>query len=298
MERKYSSAERLPILMIVVGRQRVGKTSFLNTTAQFLRAQGAEFQIWDADKMNTTYNMSIFHEDARQPQSLDPEDIKAWLEERFLELVTKRFDAMLDIGGGDTPLARLVQDVPIVATLESEGVRVVLVHVIGPELADLDYLERFAEDELLAPEATLIVMNSGLVLSGRSNKVAFAQILDQPAIAAAVLKGARIVTMPRLTCMSQVTDRGMMFEEAMNGLAKPGGTPLSLFDKVRVRQWWEGELPELFFERIPHLWLPEMRGRAEGETAMAVGEHKRLGRGTKLPAEPSGSFERDTHAAP
>ena len=298
MERKYSSAERLPILMIVVGRQRVGKTSFLNTTAQFLRAHGAEFQIWDADKLNTTYNMSIFHGDARQPKSLDPEDIKAWLEERFIELVTERFDAMLDIGGGDTPLARLVQDVPVVATLEGEGVRVVLVHVIGPELADLDYLERFAEDELLAPEATLIVMNSGLVLSGRSNEVAFSQILDQPAIARAVRKGARIVTMPRLNCMSQVTDRGMMFEDAMNGLAKPGGKPLSLFDKVRVRQWWEDELPGLFFERIPPLWLPEMHERQESATMLAGTEPKRREKGSRSSAELFGAPGQDTQAAP
>ena len=297
MERKYSSAERLPILMIVVGRQRVGKTSFLNTTAQFLRAHGAEFQIWDADTMNTTYNMSIFHEDARQPRSRDPEDIKAWLEEKFIEQVTERFDAMLDIGGGDTPLARLAQDLPIVATLESEGVRVVLVHVIGPELADLDYLERFAEDELLAPDATLIVMNSGLVLSGRSNEVAFSQILEQPAIAAAVKSGARIATMPRLICMSEVTDRGLMFEDAMNGLSKPGGTSLSLFNKVRVRQWWERELPELFFETIPPLWLPEMRRVQESQTTPAVGEPKRRAKAPRQSAELSGAPGPDTQAA-
>jgi hypothetical protein len=298
MERKYSSDERLPILMIVVGRQRVGKTSFLNTTAQFLRAHGAEFQIWDADKMNTTYNMSIFHQDARQPQSLDPEDIKEWLEEKFMELVAERYDAMLDIGGGDTPLARLVQDVPIVSTLENEGVRVVLVHVIGPELADLDYLERFAEDELLAPDATLIVMNSGLVLSGRSNEVAFADIVRQPAISAVVRKGARVVTMPRLNCMSQVTDRGLMFEDAMNGLAKPGGTALTLFNRVRVRQWWEGELPELFFEKIPSLWLPEMRLRQEASNVLAVGEPRRRGKGTRSSGEVSGALGQDTQSAP
>ena len=59
--------------------------------------------------------------------------------------------------------ARLVAEVPIVPTLEDEGVRVVVVHVVGPDLADLDYLDRFEQDDLFAPEATLIVMNGGLV---------------------------------------------------------------------------------------------------------------------------------------
>ena len=275
--------ERQPVLMIVVGRQRVGKTSFLNAVAQFLRAHGAAFQIWDADKMNTTYNMSVFHRDARQPGSDDPEDVKAWLEERFINLVEHRFDAMLDIGGGDTPLARLVQDVPVVATLEDEGVRVVLVHVIGPELADLDYLERFAEDDLFAPEATLIIMNGGLVLTGRSNDVAFSQVSEHPAVKAAIRAGGVVVRMPQLACMSEVTDRELSFEDAMKG--KPGvdGRPVALFDKTRVRQWWERELPEMF-ELIPSLWLPQMR---LGELARPPISTKRARKARKA-AKPAG----------
>ena len=142
--------DRKPVLMIVVGRQRVGKTTFLNALAQYLRGHGASFEIWDADKMNATNNMSLFHREALQPTSVDPEDVKAWLEQRFTDLVERRFDAMLDVGGGDTPLARLVAEVPIVPTLEDEGVRVVVVHVVGPDLADLDYLDRFEQDDLFA----------------------------------------------------------------------------------------------------------------------------------------------------
>ena len=48
--------------MVVVGRQRVGKTSFLNALAQYLLERGAEFAIWDSDQMNTTNNMSVFHD--------------------------------------------------------------------------------------------------------------------------------------------------------------------------------------------------------------------------------------------
>ena len=56
----YENGGRKPVLMVVVGRQRVGKTSFLNALAQYLQEHGAEFAIWDTDQMNTTNNISVF----------------------------------------------------------------------------------------------------------------------------------------------------------------------------------------------------------------------------------------------
>src|SRR5271166_4519468 len=282
MDRNELDRERQPVLMVVVGRQRVGKTSFLNAVAQFLRAHGATFQVWDADKMNTSYNMSIFHHDALQPPSEDPEDVKAWLEERFVDLVDHRFDAVLDVGGGDTPLARLVQDVPVVATLEEEGVRVVLLHVIGPELADLDYLERFEANDLFSPEATLIVMNGGLVLTGRSSDFAFSQVYAHDTVLEAIANGATVVRMPRLSCMSEVTDRGLSFDAAMNGRPGIDGRPLALFDRTRVRKWWERELPAMF-DKIPTEWLPQM-GKSAPERPTPPTKKARKGEKVAEPA--------------
>jgi hypothetical protein len=253
-----TAPDRRPVLIIAVGRQRVGKTSFLNTTVQFLRAHGAEFVVWNADRLNRTYSLSLFHQDVLEPPSSDPEDVKAWLEERFADLVRRNYDAVLDIGGGATPLASLVAEVPIVASLARRGVRLVLVHVLGPELADLDYLESFLAENLLAPEATVIVLNAGLVLTGRSAAFAFAAVKQHPALGDAIKKGAEVVLMPRLACMSQVTDRGLTFEEAMNAVQKPGHPPLSFLDQERVAIWWERELPA-FYGLIPPLWLPAVR---------------------------------------
>ena len=249
--------DRQPVVIVVVGRQRVGKTSFLNTTVQFLRAHGGEVVVWNADKLNRTYSLSMFSGDVLEPAGEDAEDVKAWLEDRFTHLVEHRYDAVLDIGGGDTPLARLVEEVPIVRTLERRGIRMLLVHVLGPEMADLDYLERFMSENLLTPEATLIVLNDGLVLSGRSAHFAFAAVKKHPALCVALEHGAELVLMPRLSCMSQVTDRQLTFADAMSGVTKPGKPPLSFFDQERVAMWWERELPG-FFAAIPALWLPAM----------------------------------------
>ncbi len=109
---------------------------------QFLRAHGAEFVVWNADRMNRTYSLSLFHQDVLEPPSSDPEDVKAWLEERFADLV--RGKVRRGAGHRRWRHARwrsLVAEVPIVASLARRGVRLVLVHVLGPELADLDYLE-------------------------------------------------------------------------------------------------------------------------------------------------------------
>ena len=45
--------DRRPLLIIVVGRQRVGKTTLLNTAVQFIRLHGGEVVVWNADKLRS-----------------------------------------------------------------------------------------------------------------------------------------------------------------------------------------------------------------------------------------------------
>jgi hypothetical protein len=185
-----TQSDRRPVLFIGVGRQRVGKTTFLNTVIQAMREQGAQFVIWNADLLNVTYNLPLFHDDVLEPPSADFEDVKSWLEERIQDQIEGQYNAFLDVGGGDTPLSRLVREIPIVQTLEKQGIRVVLVHVIGPEQADVDYLRHFTAPELFAPEATLIVLNAGLVMSGRSASNPFSGIKGHPIVTDALVHGA------------------------------------------------------------------------------------------------------------
>jgi hypothetical protein len=250
-----TQSERRPVLFIGVGRQRVGKTTFLNTVIQAMREQGAEFVIWNADLLNVTYNLPLFHDDVLEPPSAQFEDVKSWLEERIQDQIEGQYNAFLDVGGGDTPLSRLVREIPIVQTLEKQGIRVVLAHVIGPEQADVDYLRHFTAQELFAPEATLIVLNAGLVMSGRSASNAFAAIKSHPIVTDALTHGAKLAMMPPLSCMSQVTDRGLTFAEAAEGVTKGEHSRLSFFDQERVAIWWTKAVPA-FIDAIPPLWLP------------------------------------------
>jgi hypothetical protein len=165
------------------------------------------------------------------------------------------YHAVLDAGGGWTGFSSLVEDVPIVDALALQGTDVIGLFCVGPEQADLDYLDTFARNASFMPKATMIVMNAGLVLSGRSPKAAFAPIMDNSALKAAVPRGAKIALFPALSCMAEVTDRGLTFEEAAAGQVKPGQQPMSMFDPTRVREWWTKKVPN-FFGQFPLEWLP------------------------------------------
>jgi hypothetical protein len=149
----------------------------------------------------------------------------------------------------------LVQEVPLLEVVDASLLKIVGIFCVGPERADLDYLEQFAQDEMFLPPATVIVFNTGLVLSGRSAKTAFAPIAESPALKQAISRGAQIAVMPALACMSQVTDRELTFVEALKGVSKGDAGPLSLFDCARVNKWWSRDVPD-FFESIPAEWLP------------------------------------------
>ncbi len=105
----------------------------------------------------------------------------------------------------------------------------------------------------------IIRTNKNANLSARFTDEAEARACFQRA----VRSGAALVFLPRLACMSEVTDRGLSFAEAMNGKVWTDGKGLSIFDRLRVRKWWTDELPRVFGE-IPTEWLPEMRAQATG----------------------------------
>jgi hypothetical protein len=247
--------ERLPILWIAMGRQRVGKTALLNTAVQYFRANGSPIRVWNADQQNRSHTLSVFFPDAEEVPNSGIEDGKSWIEGRIEDLIKHRYDAVLDVGGGATGFARLIQEVPLLEAIEGSAVRVVGLFCIGPETADLDYLEQFAEVDMFMPAASVIVLNAGLVISGKSAVGAFNSILEHPAITSALKKGAQVAMMPALTCMSEVTDRGLTFTAAMNAEAKAGGQPLSLFNRARVNRWWSRDVPA-FFDSLPRDWLP------------------------------------------
>ncbi len=246
---------RRPVLLIAAGRQRVGKTTFLNALTQHLQEHGSRAAIWNGDQMNVTNNLSVFHEGVDEPASNDANDVKDWLEGRIGDIVERRYDAVLDVGGGETEFSRLVREVNVAEVLQAEGVRVVLANLMGPDQADIDYLASYLDQGLFSPEDILMVLNSGLMLSGRSVTNAFAGIMNHPVVVSALDAGAESAFFPALSCLAAVTDRGVTFQQALSGTVRPGTTALSFLDRQRVAIWWRKAIPA-FFAEIDPLMMP------------------------------------------
>ena len=243
------------LLLVALGRQRVGKTALLNTVVQYFRAEGSEIEVWNADQQNRTHSLSTFFPDASLPPEGGLADTRGWIESKLKEQAEQGYHAVLDAGGGFTGFSALVEDVPVIEALAAQGTDVIGLFCVGPEQADLDYLDAFSREALFVPDATMIVMNAGLVLSGLSPRSAFAAVSENAAFKAAVGRGAKVAMFPALSCMAEVTDRGLTFEEAAAGRVKPGQEPMSMFDPTRVREWWTKKVPD-FFGKFPPTWLP------------------------------------------
>ena len=208
MSNRKQTPERLPIIWVALGRQRVGKTALLNSAVQFFRkSQATTFGCgMPISKIRATRSRNSSPMLEHVPEG-GIEDAKVWIEGRLEDLIEHRYDAVLNAGGGATGFTKLVQEVPLLEAIEGSSVRLVGLFD-GPERADLDYLEQYAEAELFMPAASMLVLNAGLVLSGRSATGAFGPILQHPAVKRAAKAGARTAMLPHLACMSQVTDGG------------------------------------------------------------------------------------------
>ena len=251
-----SVPERQPVLIVVAGRQRVGKTTLLNVAIEVFRSAGAVIEVWNADLHNRTNTLSLFHADAMEPVAgISVQEQRAWIEARIRDQVHHRRDVVMDIGGGLTALNHLIEEVKLVEILDQRGIRVVLLYVMGSEPADLDYLERFAENKTFMPKATAIVLNAGLLTGGRSSKVAFEGILEHEAIKRSIARGARVVQMPSLSCLSEVADRGLSFSDFAGGKQAPGHPETSFFDQERVLLWLHRDMTA-FFLKLPAEWMP------------------------------------------
>jgi hypothetical protein len=252
-----ASSVRKPVLIVALGRGRVGKTVFLNSVAQFYRPRGARLEIWNIDHHNNKHSLNSFFPDVRVPPGFQPLSCQRWLEAQIQDQQAKGYDVVLDVGGNDTMIKKMALDADLAATLEAAGIRAVGVHVIGPDPADLEYLRQVADNKLFVPEATLIVLNGGLVPDGLSVGPAFAHVFNDPVVKSVIESGGVTVTMPGLESMQEVVEREMTFGDAVSRGYKTEGNPLKMFDRARTKKWWTLRMPE-FFADIPPLWMPHL----------------------------------------
>ncbi len=218
------------------GRGKTGKTTGIRWAAEAAVANGRSLLMADMDPTNDTFS-KYFGGVLRPPEASEPAIALKWLDKLLQHALQQGMSLLVDLGGGDTTLRRLVTQLPdLVAMFEAQGFAVIMLYAIGPQEEDLSPLATL-QSLGLRPTATAIVLNEAMIEVGDTRESAFARVFGHSAFRAAVDRGAVPVWMPRLLAAQQVEIRRLHFRDAADGQVGQGTSPLGPFDRSRVLNW-------------------------------------------------------------
>lgn len=222
-----------PAVWFLIGPNYSGKTTFARWATDRMFAADRTALLAALDPLHRT--LADFFEGVEQPASADPGLTPGWLRSLVEHLMRERLPAIVDMGGGDTCLARLIADLPDLAeTMQEAGVAPVAAYFLGPRVDDLSSLATF-EASGFRPRASLVVLNTARVDAGLDPAEAFAPIRRHSAFRAAMARGAALVEMPRLDppeLALEIERKRLGF-----GAARDGEGGLGPLDRAGVRAW-------------------------------------------------------------
>src|SRR5215472_2059243 len=222
-------ASENPRAVFAVGRGGRGKTVVYRWMIDRALNQGRQIIVADADRTNQTL-AAFFGELVLSPPSAADEDMRPWLDGLLEKAISERQSLIVDLSGGDQLLKHAAIELGLAEFLERNGVTPVVLHFVGADSDDLAYLRETECNGLLAPKKTAIVFNAGVVPAGVSLDAAWTKHENDPALQAAVARGAQLVRMPRLVCMTLLDDKRLRFTEA-------NGSRIGLTNAQQVLMW-------------------------------------------------------------
>ena len=218
------------------GRGKTGKTTGIRWAAETAVANKRSLLMADMDPTNDTFSKYVA-DVLRPPEASDPAIALKWLDKLLQHALQQGTSLLVDLGGGDTTLRRLVTQLPdLVAMFEAQGFAVVVLYAVGPQEEDLSPLATL-EGLGFRPTATAIVLNEAMIEVGDTRETAFARVFGHSAFRAALDRGAIPVWMPRLLAAQQVEIRRLHFRDAADGQVGQAASPLGPFDRSRVLNW-------------------------------------------------------------
>ncbi|WP_145145478.1 hypothetical protein [Roseomonas gilardii] len=244
-----------PKALFVMGPGRSGKTTLLRYLLEKARP-GQQAPIAAAlDPQNRS--LASFVNDVAQPDTTDPVGVARWAEELLGFVMAEKQSALLDMGGGDLSMGKLLEDVPDLArSLEEAGVHPVALYTLSPRVDDLSVLAGY-EAQGFRPKATALILNAGVADPTMPREDAFARVLRHSAFRASVERGAVPIWMPRLDAgvAAEIEGKRLRFGQARDGQApddQPGAI-LGPFDRSRVRKW----MADMAAALVPiRSWIP------------------------------------------
>ena len=232
---------RNPRLIVTLGRQRTGKTLLAQWYAE-TSPRDLPLRILDADQGEQVLSDRMPNAEA-SPRADD--DRRNWLEAEIEKQMTaaasdKPYDVLLDPGGNDPQVKRWGAEMGLVDMLQSGGIDVIAIHLLGPDVADLNYMKEIETGNLFCPKKTIVILNKALVSPGQSPRIAFAEVADSDTVKGVEARGGRVVTMEALTDMPTLEKRRLKFMDVIEGKAK-----VQPFTVARTRHWLNGPMAAL-----------------------------------------------------
>ena len=218
----------------VIGRGRVGKTTLIRVIAETLAAQGGEAVYAAADPVNRS--LKAFLSPVAEPPSDDPGEVAVWLQ-GLAAYVMKGNSALVDLGGGDTSLSRLLRIWPSMAEdMERSDSAPIAIHLIGPDEHDLVPLAAMEgeEGERFTPKATALMFNEAL-----GSRPEFARVLQHSVVRKAIARGAVPIWFPKLSpaAIRLVDAHGIRFAQAGEELGLLAGAPVRVWLEAIAREF-------------------------------------------------------------
>lgn len=249
-ESPASVTEAKPKLILVLGRGKNGKSTFIRWSAEQAFIHARPTVVGDADRTNAT--VAAFFDGVTRPEYADNDGVTDWvnglLEDQVeAKLDGKPFNLVLDPGGGDTVIKGHALKLDLVSFCEQHGIEPIAVHLIGDDVDDLAYLRDVEQSRAFTPRKTLLVLNEGVMRSGSRG---FESIKSSPIFLAALDRGAQSVVMPRLENMKKVNDLRLLFGPA---------AAVKLTDKQKELQTRSGLRFGFIDAQLVTTWLRTMR---------------------------------------
>jgi hypothetical protein len=188
-------------------------------------------------------SLASWFENVEQPASRDGAHTARYLRELLEHLMRRPSSTLIDFGGGDTALARVLETAPdLHQALEDAGIGVVACYTLSPRVDDLDTLSRL-ERAGFRPKATLLLLNEGRADPTVPRAEAFRPVIRHSIFKNAIARGVIARFMPSLESdvMQDVETKRLHWGMARDGLVPEGVTYSGIggLSRSMVRRWLE-----------------------------------------------------------
>ncbi len=234
-ETQPSPAQPKPKLILPLGRGHNGKSFWARWMIDRAQTRGREIVVADGDRTNPALG-AFFHE-VLTPPSAEPDDMEVWFMALCAEQSEKRFNAVLDLGGGDQLLKAFGRKLDFSTYFEELGIEPVAVYLLSSDPDDLAFLRDLEADGLFAPEATILVLNEGRADGRKSSSGAFNAILEHRIFTAAMKRGAVPIVMPRLFYAAESAVLRLTPSAAVACRSREGHPPLGVAQRQFIAKW-------------------------------------------------------------